>query len=598
MAIARYSVNQHPVQTILTWIRSGEIAIPEIQRPFVWSTTKVRDFIDSLYQGYPVGYLIAWRNPAVHLKDGSTSQGKRILIDGQQRVTALLAALLGERVIDKNYRHINIRIAFHPGEERFEVANPAIQKDRAWLADIAKILSPETKILKLVDAYCEKNPAADKDRIYESIERLRAIVNNHIGLIELNSDLDIETVTEIFIRINSEGVVLSQADFAMSKIAANESYGGNLLRKCIDYFCHVAVAPEFYDQLTDVDRDFAKTHYFRKMAWLRHEKDDLYDPSYTDMLRVVFISEFKRGRLEDLVALLSGRNFETRTYEEEIAEASFRRLAQGLERYMNETHFKRFVMIIRSAGFIDASMIRSQNALNFAYVIYLVLRAQEEKASRIESLVRRWFVMSVLTGRYSGSPETAFDRDIRQIDRVGAAAYLKSIEEAELAGPFWEAGLPMEMDTSVASSPHFNVFLASQVRMNDKGFLSRDITVRDLIAHRGDVHHVFPHNYLKKHGLTRSRYNQIANYVMMQSEINIQIGDRAPCDYFSELLNACRDGRAAYGAIHDSAELRTNLAAHCIPEGIEKMAVQDYDAFLKERRRLIAGKIREYYERL
>lgn len=307
---------------------------------------------------------------------------------------------------------------------------------------------------------------------------------------------------------------------------------------------------------------------------------------------------FKRGRLKDLVALLSGRNFETRTYEEEITEASFQRLEQGLVRFMNETDFKRFVMIIRSAGFIDPSMIRLQSALNFAYVIYLVLRAQGEQASRIESLVRRWFVMSVLTGRYSGSPETAFDRDIRQIDRVSAHTYLGSIEEAELAEPFWEAGLPMQMDTSVASSPYFNAFLAAQVRMNDKGFLSRDITVRDLVSHRGDVHHVFPRNYLKQHGLTRSRYNQIANYVMMQTEINIQIGDRAPCDYFSDLLHACRDGRAAYGAICDPAELRTNLEAHCIPEGVEVMTVQDYDGFLEKRRQLIAGKIREYYENL
>ena len=298
------------------------------------------------------------------------------------------------------------------------------------------------------------------------------------------------------------------------------------------------------------------------------------------------------------MALLSGRNFETRAYEEEIAEASFQRLEHGLVRFMNETDFKRFVMIIRSAGFIDPSMIRSQNALNFAYVIYLVLRAQGVPAHRIESLVRRWFVMSVLTGRYSGSPETAFDRDIRQIDGVGAAAYLGNIEEAELSGPFWGAGLPMQMDTSVASSPYFNVFLAAQVRMNGKGFLSRDITVRDLIAHRGDVHHVFPRNYLKKHGLTRSRYNQIANYVMMQSEINIQIGDRAPCDYFTDQLNACRDGRAAYGAICDSAELQANLAAHCIPEGIEEVTVQDYDVFLENRRRLIAGKIRTYYKSL
>ena len=265
MSIQQYSVNQHPIQTLLTWIKSSEIAIPEIQRPFVWNATKVRDLIDSLYEGYPIGYLIAWRNPIVKLKDGTSSEGKRILIDGQQRVTALMAALLGERVINKDYRRVRITIAFHPKERKFEVSNPAIHRDKSWIADIADVLSPNVEVLKLVDEYCEKNEGTDRNEIYKSIELLRGIVNNHIGLIELNSDLDIETVTEIFIRINSQGVVLSQADFVMSKIAANEIYGGNKLRKCIDYFCHLATAPEFYQQLADVDQEFASTEYFQKM---------------------------------------------------------------------------------------------------------------------------------------------------------------------------------------------------------------------------------------------------------------------------------------------------------------------------------------------
>ncbi|MHA1574418.1 MAG: GmrSD restriction endonuclease domain-containing protein [Alphaproteobacteria bacterium] len=598
MATERYSVNQYPVQTILSWIRSGEIAIPEIQRPFVWKPTQVRDFIDSLYNGYPVGYLIAWRNPTVRLKDGTSSQGKRILIDGQQRVTALLAALIGERVVNKKYRRVRIHIAFHPNEGRFEVANPAIRKDKAWLADIAEVLSPEAKILRLVDEYCANNVDADKEHIYDNIERMRAVVNNPIGLIELNSDLDIETVTEIFIRINSKGVPLDQADFVMSKIAANETYGGNLLRKSIDYFCHLAVAPEFYQHIADNDPEFGKTEHFRRMAWLRQEKDDLYDPSYRGMLRVAFTSEFKRGRLGDLVALLSGRNFETRTYEEEIAEASFAKLDHGVSQFMNETNFKRFVMIIRSAGFIDGSMIRSQNALNFADIVYLVLRAVGEDASRIESLVRRWFVMSVLTGRYSAAPETAFELDIRQIDRIGVADYLTDIEQAELSTAFWETGLPQSMGTPVASSPYFKVFLAAQVRMNDKGFLSRDITVRDLITHKGDVHHLFPRNYLKRHGLAQSRYNQIANYVMMQSELNIQIGDRPPAEYLGEAVRACQEGKARYGAICDAEELRGNLAAQCIPQEAQTMRVEDYDRFLLGRRQLMAAKIKAYYESL
>lgn len=598
MPAQKYSVNQHPIQALLTYIGSGEIAIPEIQRPFVWSSTKVRDFLDSLYQGYPVGYLISWRNPAVRLKDGTTSEGKRILIDGQQRVTALMAALLGQRVISKNYNRVKIRIAFHPMDRKFEVLNPAIQKDREWIDDISEVIAPEVKVIRFVNGYCDNNPEADLDEIFDSIERLRGIVNNHIGLIELNSDLDIETVTEIFIRINSKGVVLSQADFAMSKIASNESYNGNILRKCIDYFCHLAVSPESYSQIEEIDREFSATEYFQKMRWLKNENDDLYDPSYTDMLRVAFTSEFKRGRLDNLVALLSGRNFLTRAFEEEIAEQSFAMLEKGLLNFMNETHFKRFIMIIRSAGFIDQSMIRSKNTLNFAYIVYLVLRSQGEEASKIESLVRKWFVMSVLKGRYSSSPESAFDYDIRRIDEYGIPQYLENLESAELSDAFWTAGLPQQMNTAVASSPYFNVYLASQVYRNDKGFLSRDILVRDLIVHKGDVHHVFPKKYLKSSGLTQSRYNQIANYVMMQTEINIAIKNKPPYEYFKEVMKQCAGGNGKYGGIKDIDQLRENFKMNCIPDGMEEMDINDYEGFLHSRRGLMAGKIREFYERL
>ena len=597
MSIQRYSVNQHPVQTLLSWIESDEIAIPEIQRPFVWNAAKVRDFIDSLYFGYPVGYLIAWRNPSVRLKDGTESKGKRILIDGQQRVTALLAAMLGQPIVDKNYRRIQITIAFHPKEERFEVTNPAIRRDRAWLADIASLFAPETKLLRVVRTYCEANTAANEDVVFERLERLRGIRNNSLGLIELNADLDVETVSEIFVRINSQGVSLNAADFAMSKMAANERYNGHQLRKCIDYFCHLAIAPEAYADLAR-DSEFAGTKYFRAMEWLKHEKEDLYDPSYTDMLRVAFTSEFRRGRLDDLVALLSGRNFETREFEEVIAKESFRRLEAAVLRYMNETDFKRFIMILRSAGFVNSSMIRSQNTVNFSYILYLTLRAQRTNPAHIETLVRRWFVMSVLTGRYTGSPETTFGVDIRNISEQDAEAYLDTVERAELSDAFWNVGLPQQMDTSVSSSPYFNVFLASQVKGNDKGFLASDHTVQNLLEGFSHIHHVFPRNYLKKTGLARSRYNQIANYVVMQGEINIAIGDQPPSTYFRELRRQCENGTSRYGGITKADQLRANMEAHCIPQGMDEVGIDDYNGFLQRRRFLMAGKIRDYYKRL
>lgn len=598
MATQRYTVTPHPIETLIAWVRSGEIAIPEIQRPFVWEATKVRNLLDSLYRGYPVGYLIAWRNPTVKLKDGSPSTGKRILIDGQQRVTALMAALLGQEVVTKNYEKVRIRIAFHPLEERFEVSNAAIAKNAAWITDVAEVFAPGAGLFGLVTAYCQRNPSVNQDAIFQVIEKLRKITNNHVGVIELDSDLAIETVTEIFIRVNSAGAELSQADFAMSKIASNDAYDGNVLRKAIDYFCHLAVAPDFYGRIKDNDTAFANTEFFAKMSWLKNETDDIYDPSYTDMLRVAFTSEFKRGKLEDLVALLSGRNFETKQYEESIAEDSFGRLKRGVLNFINETHFKRFVMIIRSAGYIDSSLIGSQNALNFSYILYLTLRAQGKPAAEIESAVRRWFVMSAMTGRYSGSPESTFDYDIRQIHEQGFETYGNATFAGELSDAYWSTLLPQELNTSSSISPYFRVFQAAQVKMNDKGFLSKDITVRDLILNKCDVHHIFPRNYLKGMGLSRGRYNQIANYAIAQSEINIAIGAKEPAVYFRELVEQCRGGKAKYGGITDLEELKINLRMNSIPEAMLNGDVGDYDAFLEQRRRLMAAKIKLYFQTL
>ncbi|NLU32951.1 MAG: DUF262 domain-containing protein [Clostridiaceae bacterium] len=595
MKLQKYSVNQHLIETVLSWIKAGEIAIPEMQRPFVWDAAKVRDLLDSLYQGYPIGYLIAWKNPNVRLKDGSSSEGKKILIDGQQRVTALNAALLGEYVINSDYNRVKIRIAFHPIEQKFEVSNTFIEKDTRWIPDISQLFSKNESIFKIVSKYCENNPDTDFETVYERIEYLRSIIQKQIGFIELSSDLDIETVTEIFIRINSKGVVLSQADFAMSKIASNETYSGSMLRKCIDYFCHMAVAPEFYNHIVEYDKEFADTVYFQKMSWLKNENDDLYDPNYTDLLRVAFTSEFHRGRLADLVSLLSGRNFETRTYEENIAEESFKRLEKGILNFINENNFKKFVMIIKSAGFIASHMIRSQNALNFAYIVYLTLRSNGFNQALIESYVRKWFVLSILTGRYSGSPETMFDLDIRNIASRNFGEYLQGVESAELSDAFWDVALVQGLETATASSPLFNVFLAAQVRNNDKGFLSRDITVKDLISHLGDIHHIFPRDYLKKNGLKKSQYNQVANYVYMQSEINIKIGNKAPEVYFQELLRQCDGFGLKYGGISDRATLEENLRMNCIPSSVFNMNVNNYHEFLEQRRLLMAKKIREYY---
>ena len=551
--------------------------------------------MDSLYQGFPVGYVIAWRNPNIRLKDGSISEGKKILIDGQQRVTALTAAILGEYVVNKTYQRVKIKIAFNPIEEKFEVQNPAILKDKIWLHDISEAITGTISILKLVRQYLELNPEADEDMVERSFTNLINIPKKQIGLIELAPDLDIETVTEIFIRINSKGVVLSQADFAMSKIAANTEFDGNLLRKAIDYFCHLSISPEFYKHIIDNDKEFAATDFFQKMQWLKSEKEDIYDPEYTDLIRVAFTSQFNRGRLSDLVSLLSGRNFETRTFENEIAENSFATLKKGVLNFINETNYKRFLMIVKSAGFISPDLMRSQNVLNFAYIVYLKLKEMGINAVAIEKYVRRWMVYTILTGRYSGSPESVFDFDIKQIAHKPFDEYLKEKEDGELSDAFWNAALPQSLDTSVASSPYFHVFLASQVKANDRGFLSKDVLVGDLISLRGDIHHLFPKDYLKKNGLERGKYNQIANYVYMQSEINIKVGNKAPKDYFETIRTQIEGNKMLVTGIATEQDLLDNLKANCVPPEIMNMRIEDYSEFLALRRKLMATKLKEYY---
>lgn len=597
MQSQKYSVNQHHISTFLAFVRDGQIAIPEVQRPFVWDTSKVRDLLDSLYKGYPIGYVITWQNPNVRLKDGKLSEGKKILIDGQQRITALKASILGEYVVNKDYDKVRIKIAFNPKTETFEVQNPAIIKDKSWLPDISEVMN-SNGIIGAVRKYMELNPDEDAEKIERNISNLLAIQHKQVGTIDLSHDLDIETVTEIFIRINSQGVVLSQADFAMSKIASNEKLDGPNLRKAIDYFCNLAVAPQFHEHLRENDKEFTSTDYYRAMSWLKDEKDDLYDPSYTDMLRVVFTSEFSRGRMSDLVSLLSGRNFETREFEEIIAADTYERMKKSTLRFMKEDYFKKFIMIIRSAGFITPELIRSKNALAFAYIVYIKLREEGIPQAQIGRLVSRWFVLSILTRRYSSSPESTFDFDIKQLDIKPFSDFLEEVESAELGDAFWDFGLIQRLDTSVASSPVFHVYQAAQVKGQDKGFLSRDITVADIILYKGDIHHIFPKSFLRKNNLARGDYNQLGNYVLMQQEINIAIGAKSPNIYFKELQDQCSGGKMKYGAIDTHEELKENLKTHCIPESIFEADINSYDNFLQERRKLMSQKMKKYYQSL
>lgn len=599
----KFTLMQYSVNAILGLIEAEDFVIPEIQRPFVWKRSQVRDLIDSLYNGYPTGYIITWKNPDVKTKDGGKANGKKVLIDGQQRITALMAAISGKEVLDDDFNKQRIKIAFNPlandETKRFAVQDASHLKDKKWIPDISILFSTGFKQRAFENEYAKNNPDVDLDELSEVLTKLKSIANRQIGVIELDATLDIDEVTEIFIRINSKGTSLSQSDFVMSKMAADSVHNGSLMRKTVDYFCHLAVKPDFYSHLVN-DEEFQNSKYADKIKWLANDYDDIYAPDYGDMLRVSFMHQFKRGKLADLVSLLSGRDFVTKEFRDDIVEESYKKLDDGIMNFINKYNFSQFIMAIKGAGFVSGKLLNSKMTVDFAYTLYLMLLADPQiPNAQIKRYVQKWFVLSTLTSRYIGSPETQMDRDMRNIAEKGFLQFLSEVEASSLSETFWNVTLPQNLETSSVNSPAFNIFLAAQINQNCNSLLMRGTKVNDLITVSGDVHHIFPKEYLKKNGVTtKTKYNQVANYIYLDTQVNKAISDDAPAVYFSKVKEQCATKNIVLGNIAEEKLLYENLADNCIPDNIFEMRIDDYDVFLQERRKLMSRLIQRYYEGL
>lgn len=596
----KFNLMQYSVHAILGLIEAEDFVIPEIQRPFVWKRSQVRDLIDSLYNGYPTGYIITWKNPDVKTKDGGKANGKKVLIDGQQRVTALMAAISGKEVLDDDFNKERIKIAFNPLAEdetkRFAVQDASHLKDKKWIPDISVLFTAGFKQRAFENEYANDNPGVDLDDLSETLSRLKGIANRQIGVIELDASLEIDEVTEIFIRINSKGTALSQSDFVMSKMAADTDHNGSLMRKTVDYFCHLAVKPDFYSQMIK-DQEFQDSKYAAKIKWLANDYDDIYDPNFGDMLRVSFMHQFRRGKLADLVSLLSGRDFITKEYRDDIIDDSYQKLDQGIMNFINQYHFSQFVMAIKGAGFVSSKQLNSQMTLDFAYTLYLLLLDDPEIPNvQIKRYVQKWFVLSTLTSRYIGSPESQMDRDMRSIGEKGFLKFLSEIEASALSETFWTVTLPQNLETSSVNSPAFNTFLAAQINQNCNSMLMNGTKIADLITISGDVHHIFPKNYLQKNGIkSKTKYNQVANYIYLDTQVNKAISDEAPAVYFAKVKEQCQTKNVVFGNIMSDTLLKTNLAENCIPNNVDQMTFENYDEFLQKRRMLMADMIHQYY---
>lgn len=598
MALDKYTIQHKSVSNLMSLIDMNKIAIPEIQRPFVWKSTKVRDLMDSLYRGFPVGYIITWQNPDVRLKDGTNSKGKTILIDGQQRITALKAALDGQEVVNNKYELGRITIAFHPIKQQFETSTPAIQRDKEWISDISKVMIDNFDLYTLIEQYANNNPDIDKSLISNRLKELIDIKTRTIGELEINSEVQIETVNEIFIRINSKGTRLSEADFAMSRIAVFEMEPGDeygvRLRKYFDYFCNLLQSAKVVDDIKNNDRNFSSTEEFSRIKWVAKESDLLYRPLYSDIIRVAGMIGLNRARMRDVVAQLAGRNSEVKSfnredsYLREIAESSFVRFDNAITSIVNEYNYKRFEQdILRGSGFSSSSMFSSVNALNYAFSIYHKLLALNIDYADVRSMTRRFLVFSILTEHHSGSFETRWDRDFKSFDTgEHAKELLESYEREQLSEVFWRDTLPRAMDKNATSrTPEWNLYIAAQNKLGLNSFLS-DVATRNMKVE--DLHHIFPQQYMKDNGKNQYEYNRIANFVILSRDINIKIGKTAPSDY----LNRTED----FGV--RIANLSDNLRDNCIPDDPELWKFENYDAFIKSRNKLIAEMIEKYYKSL
>ena len=596
MRADNYKITQYSVSSILGYVENSQIAIPEIQRPFVWKGEEVRALIDSLYEGYPIGYLIVWQNSQVRVRNFGKGGTKKILIDGQQRVTALMAALLGKEVLDEQYQSHRIRIAFNPlagkGEERFAVCDTKHEEDSRWIPDISIFFRRDFSFRQFEKEYKEANPDEDFTPLEESVDTLKEIVKHQVGVIELSFLLDIDVVSEIFIRINLQGKPLNQEDFVMSKISVNEQYGGDYIRNCIDYFCHLLREPSFYQVLQQNETEFFNSEYGKALTWCQNEEQSLYIPSYADVLKVVLISYFGKTRIGDLVHLLSGRDGEKKIFSKKeiskkVSEEAFEKLGAGVKAFVCEENFQGFQKALKKAGYSCSRLLYSQSVLNYCYAMYLLMYRQGIGEKERESLLSKWITMAMITGHYQSGGESTVQKDYANAQEEGFASYLAQIEELKLTDEFYNNILSEKFTSTTARTAPFLAYVATQCARGVHSLYS-DVTMEELYKNKTESYQILPKAYLAKCGYkTREIYGQVANLTYISKETKDIIRKKSPVDYKEDLEKAI-----------GIEKIRTSLKENGLAETILTANETDVIQILDDRRRQMALEIRDFYKTL
>lgn len=565
-------------------VRTGTLALPDLQRPFVWSSTKVRDLFDSMYRGYPVGQLMFWQTGAEvgarRIGSGEKTQvPTHAIVDGQQRLTSLFAVFTGDPVVREDYTEGRIQIAFNPFTERFEVTTPVIRKSPEWLSNITPLFQdPLAVVDDFVDEVTEaKNLSKEEARdVKRALARLEGLSRYQFTVVDLDKGADEEQVAEIFVRINSEGISLNQADFILTLMSVYWEKGRIALE-------------EFSRSARTLPTDGKPTAF----NW--HLK-----PRPDEMLRVVIAVGLGRGRLKNAYSALRGRDIVTGKIDMNKREEQFQHLVEAEEQVLNLLNWTEFLKCVERAGYRSEKLIPSRNAIVFTYAMWLIGRTQfNVQLAPLREIIARWFFMSTLTSRYSGSYETTVDQDLARLNDISDKTpeafihHLQTQIDSTLTSDFWTVTLPNELNTSASRSPALFGYIAA-LNILDSDALLSTVSIRSwldpaTLSKRGlERHHLFPKKHLKQDlGITNVRQiNQIANYALVEWSDNNTISAQAPTDYWPEEVAK----KQQHGMSPERLAKQTRL--HALPDAWPDIT---YDDFLNQRRPLIAAVIRDAY---
>lgn len=587
MTTAVFNKVDYVLEHLLNGIELGTISLPDIQRPFVWKPAKVRDLFDSMYQGFPVGYLLFWKNDTAEAAkaigvDIKQKPPELLIVDGQQRLTSLFAVMGGKPIVWEDYSERRIQIAFNPVHEVFEVADAAIRNDAEYIADISQLWIGGLGEFQFVRHYLEelrKHHDIDQHEetgIADAISHLHALKKYPFTALELDASLDEEKVAEVFVRVNSQGVTLNQADFILTLMSVFWEKG----RVQLEDFCRAARVPAASGP--------SPFNYF-------------ITPSPDQLLRVGVGVAFKRGRLKNAYNVLRGKDMESGEFSAERRVEQFELLAQAQDVAVDLTNWHEFMKCLMAAGYASGAVISSENALLYTYVLYLLGRQEYGvDHANLRTAIGRWFFMSALTGRYTNSPETRIEEDLARLRGASSASDFLAALDGQVSGAltndYWDIQLPNELATSASRGPSLFAFYAAQ-RLLDAPVLYSNLHVAELLdpaikAKKSALerHHLFPRAYLKSQEIRSIREtNQIANFTLVEWTDNIDILDEPPSSYVPDYE------RKVLGKPDGEKQLRRMYDLHALPPGWAEM---EYLAFLEARRSLMAAVIRRGYERI